>query len=85
MASGDAVAPTAFDRPQCFIEKERVSFLCRELVCCRVVCFPGDDVYATTTRGNLLHYICIVIYTYNAKVLLTLIVRGVVCIGLFCL
>ena len=33
MASGDAVAPTALDRPQCFIEKEKACFPCRELVC----------------------------------------------------
>ena len=29
----DAVAPTAIDRPQCFIEKEKACFPCREFSC----------------------------------------------------
>ena len=65
MASGDAVAPTAIDRPQCFIEKEKGEFpLSCTCVFCRVVCFRGDDVYATTTRGSFLYYMYIYIFIH---------------------
>ena len=62
MASGDAVAPTAIDRPQCFIEKEKACFPCREFLVCRVVCFLGDDVCVTTTSGIIYQYMYIFIY-----------------------
>ena len=81
MASGDAVAPTAIDRPQCFIEKERVSFPCRALARFVESFVSVATTYMRPQRVVVFFIICIYIYIFihiMRRCLLTLLVRGVV-------
>ena len=74
MASGDAVAPTAIDRPQCFIEKEKACFPCREFSCLSSCLLSWRR---RMRDHNEWYNISIYVYIYLRRILFAVLFRGV--------